>query len=108
MALVYRVVPDRFSTFISLPEINGATVNEDIFYEMGYIGFSKYPAYFNTNNRDIGVLGSNSFDYYDKSKGFFLFPYDAIMAQESINQASSYYTSVGVRLLEYNIPDEIL
>lgn len=105
MSLVYRVVPSSTATFIRTKNISVYNINlESEFYDMGYLDFENSALFF--KNPDLEDC--NTFEYTSETtKAFFLFPIDAIVNTfRSIN--GFYYSRREWKVLEYNIPDEIL
>lgn len=105
MALVYRVVPSSSATIIRKKCISLYNINlESEFYDMGYLDFEKSALFFKTPDLE----DFNTFKYSSEpTKAFFLFPIDAILNTfRSIN--GFYYSRKEWKVLEYNIPNEIL
>ncbi len=107
--LVYRVVPNRFITMIDSERVwyLDTLTSEDVFYDLGYMNFSDAHSYFPLHSSDPVVGGRlNTFkDINEKTKAFFLFPWDAI---RNIRFFKRRYSREVASILEYDISDEIL
>lgn len=98
---VYRCVPNNIITALDKGIIwPAAQTSEDILYDLGYMNFTNANPYFLISSN------LNTFECFnEKSKSFFLFPWDAIRNMMFIERR---YSRLGASILEYEIPDEIL
>lgn len=109
--LVYRVVPENIATVIGSEcgcfDLQAQT-SEDAFYDIGYMNFTDANSYFKLKSSDPLISRSlNTFGKTDeKTKAFFLSPWDAVCCSIYLNY--DFYSSLGVNIFEYDIPDDIL
>ena len=100
MAKLYRVVPDIVSTVLDTSY--SSDIAEDLLYKMGYLSYGEHEyGYFGTYERGYGMLAESTEDYVF----FFNSPWSCI---KGVNFFSDQYGHHVARILEYDIPDEIV
>ena len=109
---VYRIIPDSFVIENRVRNISGLNetkniATEDIYYNMGYVSLSnkKYPI----ANKVIDMLVKSKNGDFDKmGKYFYIFPEDAVMFSTQLFHIFHRVKSNCARLVEYDIPDELI
>jgi len=119
---VYRLIPDSFLSLdrqknvIGLNETENISV-EDIYYNMGYVTFNKRMYYVDLEACEIDqiLLKEEHAGIKDTSKYgkfFFIFKEDPIIYSSNLsilcNYKPYYYRSGSGRLVEYDIPEDIV
>ncbi len=109
MSLLYRVIPDQWGYLCEKGYLNvkDGLTTEDLFYELGYLNKSEHFPYLSITTDPIlgyhvwqGGTGAGMY--------FFTNPWDAVKTYRYINSSYTYFSNYGVRICEYDIPDEII
>jgi len=104
MALVYRAIPILSTTLLRKKQIGERNISlEEYFYDLGFIDFENSAPFYR-----ISEDSCSTFKYpEEETKAFFLFPFDAVSATlQSVNK--KFYHHHEWKILEYDIPDDIL
>lgn len=97
MAKLYRIIPDTPSTALTSGYITGVT--EDLLYKLGYLEYNKRFRYYGMYCQGQGIRA-------ERDKKFFYYsPWACIRALRFLD---SDYGHELARILEYEIPDDIL
>lgn len=109
MALLYRIIPDQWGFFFERGAINlkDGLTTEDLLYDLGYINKSQHWPYLSITTDPM--LGYHT---WQQKTGpgmyFFTSPWDAVKTFRYIDCHSTFFSNRGVRICEYDIPDEII
>lgn len=107
---LYRVIPDYQGVFYGGKYLCSDVIStESILYYLGYINNSQHAHYFEITT-DSFLQSREKNDLYDnKENGLFFFTSikDCLYCMRAINH-SDFFAATSVRILEYNVPDEIL
>ena len=109
---VYRIIPDSFVIEDRNRNISGLNetkniATEDIYYNMGYVSLSNKK--YSIANKVIDMLVKSENGDFDKmGKYFYIFPEDAVMFATQLFHIFHRVKSNCARLVEYDIPDELI
>lgn len=109
MALLYRIIPDQWGFFFERGAISlkDGLTTEDLLYDLGYINKSEHWPY-------LPIVTDPMLGYHVWQQGtgpgmyFFTSPWDAVNTYRYINSHMTCFSNFGVRICEYDIPDEII
>lgn len=107
--LLYRIIPDNWGYFLDRGHINlqDGFTTEDLLYDLGYINISEHYPYLPITTDPF--LGAHNWSD-DTGPGIYFFtsPWDAVKASRCISIHSTFFSDRGVRICEYDFPDEII
>ena len=107
---LYRIVPDYNGIFYSKKALaNSGITTEDIFYKLGCINVSKHSPYFMITTDPLLISSEKNSLYDNDEEGIFFFTslQDCFFCMQAIN-FSDFFCARGVRIFEYDVPEEIV
>lgn len=106
--LLYRLIPDHWGYLFEKECLakDGLTT-EDLFYDLGYLNVSEHDIYLPITI-DSNLMPKTWHDNTGKGIFFFPSPWDCVQNFSSIDTRCTSFSNFGVRICEYDVPDDII
>lgn len=105
--LLYRLIPDQWGYLLKYNTNKDGLTTEDLFYDLGYLNVSEHAIYLPITTDPI-LMPRTWHNNTGKGVFFFTSPWDCVKNFRWIDSWNTSFENFGVRICEYDIPDEII